>query len=456
MQYRLAHEGRNMSEKTSTGLRQWTTDSAVEPAVRIGVVLAEDQMQSIELHPDEKTTVMVRLDGDALAVSTNGGEAQRMPSWSHEPASRQTPTRGQGAFVKNIVAGRGFHWQKRVDQTLAGKLEVLPSPDGLILVNELPLEWYLAGVITSEMSSKCPIEFLRAQCTTARSWLLAFTEPKHRGQPFDRCNDDCCQRYQGTGDLSDVAVNAVESTRGLCLVAEGKVVDANYSKSCGGIVELPEHVWSARKPGLGPMVDAPAESVAWKFMPISDANLNEYLSGDWLKETDIYCSDKVVPEEQLKQFLGRVDEAGSYFRWTVRYTHDELLEMLKSKNLPQAGEIARLTDLRVLRRGISGRAMQIAIAYVDRAGAAQEVIVRDQYRIRQLLHKSFLFSSAFAPTVERDASGTMKSLTLRGAGWGHGTGLCQIGALGMSLRGLKHDQIVLHYFPTAELKKIYA
>src|SRR5688572_28992314 len=217
----------------SVGLRQWKIVSGEEPTVRIGVVLAEDQLSAIEIHPDAATKVSAKLDGDALAVQMNDQPPQRMTSWSFAPQKPATPAQGDGALVKGVVAGRGFHWQKKVDQTLAGKLELLPSPRGLILVNELPLEWYLAGVITSEMSSKCPIEFLRAQCITARSWLLAFTEPKHRGQPFDRCNDDDCQRYQGTGDLSKVAVDAVESTRGMCLVAEDKVVDANYSKSCG-------------------------------------------------------------------------------------------------------------------------------------------------------------------------------------------------------------------------------
>src|SRR5688572_6060022 len=249
----------------ATGLRQWEMDSNVEPTVRIGIVMVEDEMTSIELRLDDadRTAVTVKLDGDA--VLANG---KRMTSWLYEPDKKSTPAKGDGVLVKGVVAGRGFHWQKNVDQTLAGKLEIIPTPRGLVLVNELPLEWYLAGVITSEMSSKCPIEFFRSQVIAARSWLLAFTEPKHRGQPFDRCNDDDCQRYQGTGDLTPLAIEAVESTRGLCLVAEGKVVDANYSKSCGGIVELPEHIWRGPKAGLGPQVDAPAKDEAWKFMPV--------------------------------------------------------------------------------------------------------------------------------------------------------------------------------------------
>jgi SpoIID/LytB domain protein len=429
--------------------------SGKEPGVRIGIVLPEDSMRSIEIQIDPRTTVVATLDGNALSISLNGAPPGRAASWSHAPEHPSTPKKSDGTLVKGIIAGRGFHWQNRVDQTLAGKIDVLPSPHGLILVNELPLEWYLAGVITSEMSSKCPIEFLRAQCITARSWLLAFTEPKHTGQPFDRCNDDCCQRYQGTGDLSEQAVEAVESTRGLCLVAEGKVVDANYSKSCGGVAEVPEHVWGVRKPGLGPLVDAPAGSVAEKFMPVTDQNIGEYLNGDWLQSTDVYCSPGVVPEDQLGQYLGRVDESGRYFRWTLSYAHDELRDLLQSKHGAGLEDAKQIIDLRVTNRGISGRAMEIVFTIVDASGTQRDVTVRDQYRIRQLLHKSFLFSSAFAVEINRDAAGAAKHFTLRGAGWGHGAGLCQIGALGMSLRGISHEKIVLHYFPGAQLRKLY-
>jgi SpoIID/LytB domain protein len=218
---------------------------------------------------------------------------------------------------------------------------------------------------------------------------------------------------------------------------------------------VPEHVWGVRKPGLGPLVDAPAASIAEKFLPVTDQNLDEYLRGQWLAATDIYCSPRVVPEDQLGQYLGRVDETGHYFRWSVTYSHDELRDLLHSKHAPGLKEVEKIIDLRVTSRGVSGRAMEILFTIIDKAGARRDVTVRDQYRIRQLLHKSFLFSSAFAVEIERDGAGGVKSFTLRGAGWGHGAGLCQIGALGMSLRGISHDKIVLHYFPGAQLQKVY-
>jgi len=435
-------------------IRSWKPASGVEPLVRVGVVLEADEMQAIDLQTP--APIRVRLDGDMLIVETPGKPAERIARYTFSPADHGAMRRGGGVLVKGVVAGRGFHWQKRVDQTLAGQIEILPRPRGLVLVNTIPLESYLACVVTSEMSSACPINFLRAQTIAARSWLLALTESKHDDEPFDRCNDDCCQRYQGTGDLSDVAIEAVQSTRGMVLTADdGKlIVDANYSKSCGGVVEIPEHIWGKRKPGLAALVDAPAGSNAQRFLPVTDENLREYLAGDWLAQTDVYCSPRVVPEDQLGKYLGRVDESGEYFRWTIRYSHDELLELLRAK-LPEAAGIARIDDLRVTKRGVSGRATEIVIAGADASGGAESITIKDQYRIRQTLHKSFLYSSAFAVTIERDGDGKMKSLTLRGAGWGHGAGLCQIGALGMALQGIDHETIVKHYFPAAELRRVY-
>lgn len=463
----------NMAE--ASNIRSWRRDSGREPAVRIGVVIEADAMPSIELRvPDDAyellpegtgaemvrdVRITTRAAGDAVALVIGDGPSRVARSWSLAPGQPRPLCRGAGVLVRDVVAGRGFHWHKRVDQTLAGRLELFSRPGGLILVNEVPLETYLAGVITAEMSSRCPHEFLRAQCIVARSWLLAFTEPKHDAEPFDRCNDDCCQRYQGTGDLGENALDAVAVTRGQALLSpEGDVVDANYSKSCGGVVELPEHVWGIHKPGLATLVDAPGGSAAQRFRTVTDDNIAEYVEGDWLRQTDVYCSPRVVPEEDLGRYLGRVDESGRYFRWAVRYRREELEELLRRK-LPEAADMALLRGLRVTRRGVSGRALEIALDVEGRSGVREEIRVPDQYRIRQVLHDRFLYSSAFAVRIDRDlgsADGASRTITLRGAGWGHGAGMCQIGALGMSLRGLDHGQILAHYFPQAVRKAVYS
>ncbi|MCP4592236.1 MAG: SpoIID/LytB domain-containing protein [bacterium] len=461
-----------MNERTAPiGIRDWQPEHRREPLVRIGIVLDVDELQTLELEIPANGRRLIGADGpgrtiqagrvvasrvgDTVSVRVGDTPEEVSTCWQLMADSAEASGRGVGVRVSGVVAGRGFHWQKRTDQTLGGGVELRAGGQGLILVNELPLEDYLAGVITAEMSGQCPLEFLKAQCIVARSWLLAFSEPKHEDSPFDRCNDDCCQRYQGTDDLSTAATAAVNDTRGQVLLnTTGAVVDANYSKSCGGVSEQPEHVWDRPKPGLSAIVDAPQGSSARAFLPVTEANLDEYLDGPWLRDTEVYCSPNVVAEERFAEFLGRVDEVASYFRWTVCHRREELEGLLRSK-LPEASDLVCLRDLRVLERGVSGRAKLIELEFGERSGQRRQVQVRSEYRIRQVLHQGFLYSSAFTVRIERDGDGTPRTVTLCGAGWGHGAGFCQIGGLGMALRGLSSEPILSHYFPETTLRRAY-
>ncbi len=453
-------------------MHDWTPGHRAEPVVRIGVVLATDGFDPVELTlPDatytisgETGVVVEDLSGVSMRVDHCGDEVS--PKWAGKALGgykqirlrpvKPTPMEaGAGITVRGVVAGRGFHWQKRVDQTYAGTLVLTAAPGGIVVVNELPLEDYLVGVITAEMSGGCPVEFLKAQCVVARSWLLAMTEPKHDADPFDRCNDDCCQRYQGTDDLSTSAIEAVNGTRGLTLMAPGgNVLDANYSKSCGGVSELAEHVWGDAKPGIDTVVDAPADDPVHRFMPVTEDNLDAYLDGDWLKDTHAYCSTHVVAVETISKYLGRVDEVDDYFRWTVKYTRNDLESLLRDK-LPEAAGLSELREIAVVSRGVSGRASRVRLDWVDDKGATQSHELGSEYRIREVLHRGFLYSSAFRAGVERDGAGAIVSVTLRGAGWGHGVGLCQIGALGMALTGKDVEAICTHYYPKTELQALY-
>ena len=364
--------------------------------------------------------------------------------------------REAGVLVHDVPTGRGFHWQKRIDQSLPGTLELRAGAQGVVLINELPLEAYLGGVITAEMSGACPVEFLKAQCIVARSWLLAMTEPKHRDAGFDRCNDDCCQRYQGTGDLSDAALAAVQATRGQALLApDGAVLDANYAKCCGGITETPWAVWGLEKPGIRPVVDAPAESFARHFLPVTDQNIDEYLDGAGVGTAGCYCSPEVVPPEVLGRYLGRVDTADNYFRWTVRYERAELEALLRAK-LADPDELGELRGVRVRARGVSGRAYSVETEWRAAAGGTTLRRIDTEYRIRQALHSKFLYSSAFAVRTQHDAAGRLTTVVLRGAGWGHGVGMCQSGALGMALTGAEAEAICRHYYPGAGLATLYS
>lgn len=464
--------------RDTLNLRDWTLDAGREPTVRIGVILDEDACDTVHLAlPAEpcaatfgdraeasglepRARLEVRLAGDTLAVRiadqpAKHAAALRLIGADLTQRSPGLAEPGSGILVRDVIAGRGFHWQKKLDQTLAGVVELLPGQRGIVLVNELPLENYLAGVITAEMSGACPADLLKAQCIVARCWLLALTEPKHEGEPFDRCNDDCCQRYQGTGDLSPTAIAAAGDTRGLVLLdPTGSVLDANYAKSCGGISELPRHVWGHDKPGLSAIVDAPKRELEHRFLPITESNLDDYLDGRWIGFTKMYCSPKVVSPEEIGRYLGRVDEVDDYFRWTVAYRREELEQLLREK-LAEARDLARLHDLRVTARGVSGRASAVELQWEDAAGKLITACLDSEYRIRQVLHPKFLYSSAFAIRMERDPLGELSRVTLRGAGWGHGVGMCQIGALGMALQGIDYQTICRHYYPETQWANAY-
>jgi SpoIID/LytB domain protein len=436
--------------------------------VRVGVVLDEDRqphacvdVPSIAVRltgPEQRdlTPGAIRFErGNGTVICFIDGEhAGTGPSWSVEPVKSIPLAQGSGLLLRDVIAGRGFHWQKRVNQHLPGKLTFTPGPNGLVVTNTLGLEDYLACVITSEMGSRCPSAMLAAQCITARSWLLAHSEVKHLADGYDCCNDDCCQRYQGTGELSPAALKAARSTRGQALLAGAIVVDANYSKSCGGIVETPWHVWGVDKPGLDTLVDAPPEGPEHRCAPLQDHQVASYLKGEGLASLQFYCSPSVVPEESLGDYLGHVDEAGAYFRWAVTLSRQALETSIRT-HVPAAEHLGNLQDLRVIRRGVSGRATAITLTFED-AGGLRDVVVESEYRIRQALHTKFLYSSAFVVESQCSALGALQAVTLYGAGWGHGAGLCQIGAVGMALRGCDAATICKHYFPKARLESVYA
>lgn len=464
--------------RPSVSLRQWTLAAGAQPVVRIGVILAEDAQQSVEIElaaggyqleslagvawPGGRAAplaagerLLVGWEAGALVVRAGTGPAARCPALRVVPTQPLPLERGAGACVRDVVAGRGFHWQRRIAQHLTGVLELLPATGGIILINELPLEDYLAGVVTAEMGGACPTALLEAQCIVARSWLLALTEPKHDDQPFERCNDDCCQRYQGTNDLTPAAIEAVRGTHGRVLLAPtGDVLDANYSKGCGGISELPRHVWNIDKPGIDAVVDAPPGSPEHGFFPVTAANLDAYIRGDWLHTARAYCCPHAVPLDAIGRYLGRVDTVDNYFRWRIAYTHDELASILRTK-LPELADLGRVCGLSVLARGVSGRASLMRIEYESRGGARCSATLESEYRIRQALHRKFLYSSAIVFDEQRDAAGRLEQLTLYGAGWGHGVGMCQIGAVGMALAGHDAEAICRHYYPSARLERVY-
>lgn len=449
-----------------------------EPYVKVGVVLENDDKKeiafvlpkkdffcrnqdgtdSIKLTGDDKSIMMVQNTGGILKmVDENGKElfsnAETIIIGPVTDYKEITP--GTGITIKEMVAGREFHWRKLVDMNFPGRLEFHKRGEKIILVNDVSVEIYIMGVITSEMSGVCPIDLLKAQGIAARSWMLANTADKYKDEPaFQICNDDASQRYQGSDALTEAAIQSVNESRGEILVTSaGEPCDARYSKSCGGILESSGHVWFQDIEGLIAGMDAPEDSDVKKFYPVTEKNIREYITGDWTGNTDIFCSDNVVPEDNLIKYIGRVDEAGKYFRWTITYTQDEITEILR--DIKGYNDVNQVKAIKPANIGASGRAGLVYITYLDADGNEKKLEFKGEYGIRQNLHRSFLFSSAFVVDPEPADAEVPDKFVLQGAGWGHGAGLCQIGALGMAFKGYDYKQILKHYFKGVKLVKAY-
>lgn len=330
----------------------------------------------------------------------------------------------QSITLKGVPAGRGFHWQKSIDVSLPGSLVIKVVEDSLIVINEVPLEHYLACVAVSEMSAECPSAFLEAQMIAARSWVLANRNKKHPELEIDVCNDDCCQRYQGISGLSDHALGAAEKSAGTVLKIDGNVCDARYSKSCGGITEVGSNVW-------------PKENLDY-LVSVQD--------GD-----PPFCGAAFISDSDLPKYLGNVDESQSYFRWKFDISQEALTDHINKFHFL---EVKAVLGIEKEKRGPSGRILSCELVYVDSTGREQSKHLETEYIIRKTLSPSFLFSSAFALKKQNVQKGTPGSFSLAGKGWGHGAGMCQIGALGMALSGNSSTKILSHYFKSTELRKI--
>ncbi len=417
----------------------------------------------------------------------------------------------------NVTIGVNFHWERHEVQTFQGALSVLAEEDGtLTAVNELALEDYLGSVISSEMSAAAPLEFLKAHAVTSRSWLMAMLEKKeavnrdgeesgksgddetrplknnplrHSGlEPesrdvlkildcehessisgllrnddqggcllpyvgeiirwygredhgrFDVCADDHCQRYQGvTKIITDQVRQAIEVTRGLFLVHNGGICDARYHKACGGRTEDFSNVWEdVPIPYLTSIADGQAA-----FAPVSSAEDAE----KWINSSPAaYCN--ASDSHALGQILPSFDqETTDFFRWNVSCSREELETLLLRKSGIDFGELHAIIPLE---RGPSGRIIRLKIE-----GSKACVIVGKELEIRRWLSPSHLYSSAFIVRTERDGRGTVVRFCLQGAGWGHGVGLCQIGAAMMAIKGFGMEDILGHYFRGTTLRKLY-
>lgn len=347
--------------------------------------------------------------------------------------------------VKKIVAGRHFHWRKEIDETLPGDFVVECKDEGLIFINLLPLEAYIACVAVSEMSATAPRAFLQAQMVVARSWFLAHAENKHGA--WDACNDDCCQRYQGLDNINDTVLQISQSTQGQVLMYEGKICDTRYSKSCGGKTEDARYVWGIEKDYLCSFWDREV-ALSEKGPDLTQ----EKDASEWIESSSsAFCDGQGFAPTELLPYLGKVDVADHYYRWQVKYSAEELLSLMKEK--AHIADIEEVLSFQVLKRGESARVSQLCLRYLDQQKQIQSKVWTSEYEIRFCLHPSFLYSSAFVMHEKRNEENHLLSIQIQGAGWGHGVGLCQIGALVMALQGYDYQRILSHYFPGTTLEE---
>lgn len=363
--------------------------------------------------------------------------------------------------ILNVTIGIDFHWQRTQAQSFRGDLLLTPDSEStLTLINIIPLEDYLASVISSEMSADAPLTFLKAQAITSRSWLVAMLAKKETGrslpeqredeilvwqdvndhQGFDVCADDHCQRYQGiTRIISKNVARAIDATRGIFLVSEGRICDARYHKCCGGQTDVFATAWEDTSvPYLTGITDHTE-----KHTPIS----TEENAAVWLRSRPhAYCN--TTDQETLRKILPSFDlETLNFYRWQVEYKREELENILKIKS---GIDFGILQNLKPLARGPSGRIYRLKIE-----GSLRTVIVGKELEIRRWLSPTHLLSSAFVITKQRDKDGTILHFMLDGGGWGHGAGLCQIGAAVMAVQGRTAEEILAHYFTGSTLRKLY-
>lgn len=369
--------------------------------------------------------------------------------------------------LNDVTIGVNFHWQRTERQCFKGSLMLLCENSAITAINIINIEEYLLSVISSEMSATSSLEFLKAHAVISRSWLVAQIKKKvniaikhdetvansdeelikwydredHKN--FDVCADDHCQRYQGINrESTDAVRQAIDATRGEVLMYDGELCDTRFSKCCGGVYELFENCW---EPVHHDYLEARRDGVDENNFP--DLTKEENAAHWIMSYPKAYCNtnDKNI----LTQVLNNYDqETSDFYRWKIEYTQEQISQLIKERSGIDFGQII---DLQPIARGTSGRLYKMKIV-----GSKRSLIIGKELEIRRTLSKSHLYSSAFI--VERhniSDNGIPQKFVLRGAGWGHGVGLCQIGAAVMGEKGYSYRQILFHYFKNATITKLY-
>ena len=432
---------------------------STEPHVSVGILSGKTitfSFQSDYKHLDKKADSKNSVSYQDGKILWNG--------MLYEQLLFESTNENASFTIKDVIIGINFHWERKEDQEFQGALKLIIEDNQITAINLIKVEDYLTSVISSEMSATASLELLKAHAVISRSWLLAqieknkdiiadktdytaFEETENEFIKwydredhihFDVCADDHCQRYQGITRASsniNIVKQAIAETRGQVLTADNRICDARFSKCCGGAVEEFQNCWENTKfsylvklrddvnPTDLPDLTIEAESLKWiKSRPTAFCN----------------TMDKKI----LSQVLNNYDqETMDFYRWKVSYTQEELSALVLKRSSIDFGIIQELIPIQ---RGTSGRLIKLKIV-----GSKKTLIIGKELEIRRILSESHLYSSAFY--VEREG----KQFTLIGAGWGHGVGLCQIGAAVMGERGYSYDKILLHYYVGANIENLY-
>ena len=408
----------------------------------------------------------ITFDGEYEVFLSEDGRVsffeQQFDSLHFMPIEEQDYTSEDGYFeLEDVVIGINFHWERKENQRFKGGLTFMIENGKVVAINEIPTEAYIFSVISSEMSATASLELLKAHAVISRSWLLkpiihnehnATAVLEHRTDDelikwyerdshelYNVCADDHCQRYQGiTRARTENVRLAIEATRGLVLTSHGQICDARFSKSCGGVSEVFENCWADEHYSyLERVIDSQQSTVNSQQLDLTvEANAEAWIRGEY----DSFCNTH--DKEILSQVLNNYDqETTDFYRWKVEYTTEQLSELVARRSGIDFGTIVALEPVE---RGVSGRLTRLRIV-----GTKRTMVVGKELEIRRWLSESHLYSSAFV--VDKTENG----FKLTGAGWGHGVGLCQIGAAVMGAKGYKYDEILYHYFVDSQLNVLY-
>lgn len=429
-----------------------------EPTIRVGIMSAE--RITAMLHGDYVIDGSDdRINGDVSVQYADGGILFNGVRYS---VLRLTPVSESECFFTlcDVTIGVEFHWQRKEAQSFRGGIEFYAADGAVTVINDINAEEYLKSVISSEMNAHASLELLKAHAVISRSWLIAQiskkgTDAKNGGKGmradgneivkwydrddhdlFDVCADDHCQRYQGiTKAYLPTVKRAVEETRGEVLVSDGEICDARFSKCCGGATEEFGYCWEDKDVEYLKGVRDSADEA-----PLPDLT-TECEAEKWIAaEPEAFCNTS--DGEILRQILNDFDmETNDFYRWQVRYSQQELSDIVRERSGIDFGTIESLTPLE---RGVSGRISRLRID-----GSKRSMIIGKELEIRKTLSRSHLYSSAF--TVKRENG----DFVIYGAGWGHGVGLCQIGAAVMGSKGYGYREILAHYYKGARVEAAY-